>query len=79
MSKLLVQVAVLFTSLILTFVIFYSVFEQSTRNKTEREVLEIYEAQLESILFSINQYNQDIVESWVDQISQIIHSGNLEN
>ncbi len=79
MSKLLVQVVVLVTSLILTFILFYAVFERSTRNKTEREILEIYEAQLESILFSINQYNQDIVESWVNQINQIILSGNLEN
>ena len=75
MKSVFTQVGILFGALIVVFFVFYSVFEQSTLNKTEQEVLAIYEAQLESILFSINQYTQDEVEAWMRQANEDILNG----
>jgi two-component system, OmpR family, phosphate regulon sensor histidine kinase PhoR len=51
-----------------------------TLNQTERDIEEIYKNQLESILFSVNQYSDDIVRSWSVKIQSAIdeYNGNKD-
>ena len=49
--------------------ILFSVFEISSMNRDEEVIQEIYNNQLDAILFSLNQYSQDVVSSWTNEIS----------
>lgn len=53
-------------------ILFLSVFEITRINKNEKELLIIYNKQLEAILFSINLHSEDILDSWASDISEII-------
>jgi two-component system phosphate regulon sensor histidine kinase PhoR len=59
--------------------LFYSVYEISTLNETEAMVSELYERQLDAVLFSVNQYLLDMVSSWATQIESELPSGNFEH
>lgn len=48
--------------------LFFSVYEISSLNKDEKMIQEIYTKQLEAILFSVNQYSDDILNSWISKI-----------
>jgi len=48
--------------------LFFSVYEISSLNKDEKIIQEIYEKQLEAILFSVNQYCDDVVNSWISKL-----------
>jgi two-component system, OmpR family, phosphate regulon sensor histidine kinase PhoR len=48
--------------------LFFSVYEISSLNKDEKMIQQIYEKQLDAILFSINQYSDDILNSWISKI-----------
>jgi two-component system, OmpR family, phosphate regulon sensor histidine kinase PhoR len=59
--------------LLLTFVfllpaLFFSVYELSSLNRDEKMIQDIYAKQLDAILFSINQYSDDIVGNWVMKV-----------
>jgi len=45
--------------------LFFSVYEISSLNKDEEMIQEIYHKQLEAILFSVNQYSDDLLSSWI--------------
>ncbi|HKJ80612.1 MAG TPA: HAMP domain-containing sensor histidine kinase [Ignavibacteriaceae bacterium] len=53
-------------------------FELTSLNSNEKVIEKIYESQLDAILFSVNQYSQDIMESWAGKIEEDITSGNAE-
>ncbi|MBY0433042.1 MAG: hypothetical protein K2U26_02925, partial [Cyclobacteriaceae bacterium] len=60
-------------ALILAFVfllpaLFFSVYEISSLNKDEEMIQNIYTKQLEAILFSVNQYSDDVLSSWTTKI-----------
>ena len=46
----------------------FSVYEISSLNKDEKIIQSIYDKQLEAILFSVNQYSDDVVNSWIAKI-----------
>jgi two-component system phosphate regulon sensor histidine kinase PhoR len=48
--------------------LFFSVYEISSLNKDEKMIQEIYSKQLEAILFSVNQYSDDVLNSWISKI-----------
>jgi len=48
--------------------LFFSVYEISSLNKDEKIIESIYEKQLEAILFSVNQYCDDVVNSWISKL-----------
>lgn len=52
--------------------LFFSVYEISSLNDDEKMLEEIYQKQLEAILFSVNQYSDDIVTSWVSKIETAV-------
>jgi two-component system phosphate regulon sensor histidine kinase PhoR len=48
--------------------LFFSVYEISSLNNDEKMIQEIYTKQLEAILFSVNQYSDDILNNWIFKI-----------
>jgi len=48
----------------------FTVFQISTLNENERVLTAIYDQQLEAILFSVNQYSQDLVDAWSGDLSE---------
>jgi two-component system phosphate regulon sensor histidine kinase PhoR len=49
-------------------VLFFSAFELSTLGEYEEMITSVYEQQLETILFSVNQYAWDFVNTWISKI-----------
>jgi len=49
----------------------FTVYQISTLNENERMITKIYNQQLEAILFSVNQYSQDLVDAWARDLSEI--------
>ena len=47
----------------------FTVYQISTLNENEKVITEIYDKQLEAILFSVNQYSQDLVDDWAKELS----------
>ncbi|MEM7107527.1 MAG: HAMP domain-containing sensor histidine kinase [Bacteroidota bacterium] len=48
--------------------IFFSAYEISSLNKDEEVINQIYEDQLDAILYSANQYSDDILNGWISKI-----------
>ncbi len=48
--------------------LFFSVYEMSALNKDEKMIQQIYEKQLDAILFSINQYSDDVLSNWITKV-----------
>jgi two-component system phosphate regulon sensor histidine kinase PhoR len=74
MNAILKRILILSLTLVVVFFVFYTAFEKSTISRTEKEIVEVYEVQLESILFSINQFSQDEVDSWVAVLTTFLTS-----
>ncbi|MCZ6900705.1 MAG: ATP-binding protein [Bacteroidetes bacterium] len=52
--------------------IFYSAYELSSLNKNEAIIEEIYNNQLDAILYSVNQYSDDVSSGWASYINLIL-------
>ncbi len=52
----------------------FSIYQYSTITDEEMVIDEVYNNQLESILFSINQYSVDVTDAWVKRIDEIYSS-----
>lgn len=72
MNKPIKKIIVILLIVLLLPVIFFGVREITSLSRDEEIIEEIYNSQLQSILFSINQYSDDIVRSWNSQINSII-------
>jgi two-component system phosphate regulon sensor histidine kinase PhoR len=46
------------------------IYELELLNKNEAIIRETYENQLDAILYSVNQYSDDIITSWANRIRQ---------
>ncbi|UZR93278.1 sensor histidine kinase [Chondrinema litorale] len=58
------RIAIILIAIFLFPALAFSVFELSQLNKNEEIIQEIYKDQLDAILFSINQYSNDILDQW---------------
>jgi two-component system, OmpR family, phosphate regulon sensor histidine kinase PhoR len=52
-------------------VVFFAVYQVSTLSRDEELITDIYTRQLDAILFSVNQYSEDIVNGWRSRIDVI--------
>jgi two-component system phosphate regulon sensor histidine kinase PhoR len=50
----------------------FIVYELSSLNKNEEIVREIYQNQLDAILYSVNQHSDDIISSWATRINRAL-------
>ncbi|GJM30030.1 MAG: hypothetical protein DHS20C17_26650 [Cyclobacteriaceae bacterium] len=69
-KKPLNKILLLLLAVFLLPVCIFTVFQVSTLNENERVITEIYDKQLEAILFSVNQYSQDLVDAWAKDLSE---------
>jgi len=61
------RIGLILTVIFLIPALFFSVYEISSLNKDEEMIEEIYQQQLETILFSVNQYSDDALNSWISK------------
>ena len=54
----------------------FFIYQFASLNESEEEINRIYVQQLETIIFSINQYSEDIVSSWANNINLAVKSPN---
>lgn len=59
------RIALILTVIFLLPALFFSVYEISSLSKDEEMVENIYHKQLEALLFSVNQYSDDVLNSWM--------------
>ncbi|MEW6196690.1 MAG: ATP-binding protein [Bacteroidota bacterium] len=59
--------------------VFFTSLQMTSLNKDERIIADIYKNQLESILFSVNQYSEDLVSSWLKNIETILSRSKMES
>jgi len=55
----------------------FFIYQFTTLNESEREINKIYTQQLEAIIYSVNQYSEDVVSNWVNDIGIILASDKL--
>ena len=79
MTKPIKKIGLIFIVIILLPILIFAFHALITLNQTEREIEEIYKNQLESILFSVNQYSDDIVRSWSVKIQSAVDESNGNN
>ena len=54
----------------------FFIYQFASLNESEEEINRIYVQQLETIIFSINQYSEDIVSSWANNVNLAVKSPN---
>ncbi len=57
-------------------VILYGIFQISSLSEDEENINLIYQNQLDAILFSVNQYSDDVVNEWVMSLEEAITADN---
>lgn len=62
------RIALLLTLVFLVPALFFSVYEMSSLTKDEKMIQTIYQKQLDAILFSANQYADDVLSGWTSRI-----------
>ncbi|MFH1194164.1 MAG: ATP-binding protein [bacterium] len=72
MNKPIKKIFVILILIILLPALSFSVYEVLSFNENEEVIREIYTNQLEAILFSVNQYSDDVVSGWSDDIKNIL-------
>lgn len=68
MKKTIPKIGLILISLIVFPTLFFSIYEVKNLNNNEQLIDSIYSSQLSSIVFSLNQYSDDVVNSWANAI-----------
>ena len=76
MNNTLRRIGIILIAVIVVPALLFITFELSSLNSNERVIEKIYESQLDAILFSVNQYSQDLMESWAGKIENIVAEKN---
>jgi two-component system, OmpR family, phosphate regulon sensor histidine kinase PhoR len=71
-QKPLTKIALILFLIILLPALFFSTYELSSLNENEKVIQSIYTNQLDAILFSVNQYTKDILDSWAAKLNLIL-------
>ena len=66
------QSLIIFMVVLLLPTIVFSIYEIGTLRKNEQIIESIYKNQLDAILFSINQYSEDIISDWMNDIATLV-------
>lgn len=68
MKKTIPKIGLILISLIVFPTLFFSIYEVKNLNNNEQVIDSIYSSQLSSIVFSLNQYSDDVITSWANSI-----------
>lgn len=74
MKKPLANIGILLLLIIALPPLFFTSYEVSNYYQNEQMIDSIYTSQLESVIFSVNQYSDDVVSGWANQIEQEIQN-----
>lgn len=75
MTKPIKKIGVFLILIIALPILFFGIREVTSLSENESVIEEIYRNQIETILFSINQFSEDIVRSWGMQLEGITEDG----
>ncbi len=78
MSKPIKKIILILIFITLLPVIFIITMQITSLNSDEKVIEDIYKNQLESILFSVNQYSEDLVNSWLKDIETILNNSSTD-
>jgi len=78
MNKPTRNVVIVLFSIVLIPTLFYFVYEFTTLDETEAMLSQMYDRQLDAILFSVNQYIFDVASSRATEIENELHRGKFE-
>lgn len=73
------RIGLLLTLVFLLPALFFSVYEISSLDSDEEMMEEIYQKQLEAILFSVNQYSDDIIGNWMARVETSLATAGLSD
>lgn len=73
------KIGLLIVAVVLIPVMVFSVFEIGNLRQQERIIQDIYQNQLDAILFSINQYSDDILSNLASRIENALNNYNPDN
>lgn len=68
MKRTIPKISLILISLIVFPTLFFSIYEVKNLNSNEQVIDSIYSSQLSSIVFSLNQYSDDVINSWANSI-----------
>ena len=68
MKKPITNIGILLLLIIVLPPLFFTTYEIGNYYQNEQMIDSIYTSQLESVLFSINQYSDDVINDWANQI-----------
>ncbi len=66
---------IIFLVILILPTIIFSIYEIGTLRENEQVIEEIYLNQLDAILFSVNQYSEDVMSSWAGKLKSILKDG----
>ena len=80
MNNNLRKIGIILIVVIVVPALLFITFELSSLNNNEKVIEKIYESQLDAILFSVNQYSQDVMDSWASGIeTELVQNKNAED
>jgi two-component system, OmpR family, phosphate regulon sensor histidine kinase PhoR len=79
MNKSVKKISLILFVIILLPVSFITFREVTSLNENERVIEDIYKKQLDAILFSLNQYSEDIVRSWSMKLETLFETRNTSD
>lgn len=72
MQKSIKKISFLFLLILILPISAFFIYQFATLNESEKEISKIYIQQLETIIYSINQYSEDIITNWSNEIKNIL-------
>lgn len=75
MNKTFKRLGIVLLVLLVVAAIFYTVYKINEPSANETVIKETYDNQLDAILFSLNQYSEDVVSKWMSQVDALIGEG----
>ncbi len=79
MNKPVRKIGLILLVIIILPLIAFIAYQLSSLNEDEEVIRDIYSNQLDAILFSVNQYSEDIVSTWAGEIENYIQNYGLDN
>jgi two-component system, OmpR family, phosphate regulon sensor histidine kinase PhoR len=73
------KLSIVLVLIILLPALIYTAYEFNSLNKNEKLLNDIYQQQLDAILFSVNQYTWDYINNWIEQIERDFSKSNIDS
>ncbi|MDH3708552.1 MAG: HAMP domain-containing histidine kinase [Cyclobacteriaceae bacterium] len=77
MKKSLNKLLLILLAVLLLPMVLFTAYQISNLNENEKVLTEIYDNQLDAILFSVNQYSQDLVDAWGRDLTMAVENDAL--